>query len=441
LNFWCGVWFLFNWESAQDFMKHCSAPTNDTCMTDREVLYQAILTHPDDDTLRLVYADALEEEGEEQRAAFIRMQVELTSRPVYDPACIRAQHEGINQMESSWLHQLHLPDGISWAEPAFRRGFPAAIRAEDVRTFTTHADDLFSRFPIECLELDVARLGEAHRFPECRWSSRLQRLAVIQGLSGPSAQRLLALPDTAQLRHLSIGAGLTTAATATAIVNSPPFKHLTALSYRDGRTTAELVAALTRLTAIPRLRFLDLAGNRLTNEQLTRLLSAPILADVESLDLSEDLGTGSTRVIARANLPKLRSLRLVRTRPGLDGVRSLAEADFFPELLSLSLAGNHLPDAVVAVLTSNTGMGKLRVLDLSENRLGDRGVGLIANGPQFQQLMHLDLRENLIEDEGANALADSPFFQNLVHLDLSGNPISSTVQDRLRDRFGDRLVL
>ena len=37
-------------------------------MTDREALYRAILENPDDDTLRLIYADALEEEGDSQRA-------------------------------------------------------------------------------------------------------------------------------------------------------------------------------------------------------------------------------------------------------------------------------------------------------------------------------------------------------------------------------------
>ena len=38
-------------------------------VTDREALHRAILADPDDDTLRLVYADALEEEGDSRRAA------------------------------------------------------------------------------------------------------------------------------------------------------------------------------------------------------------------------------------------------------------------------------------------------------------------------------------------------------------------------------------
>ena len=46
-------------------------------MTDREAHYQCILESPEDDTPRLTYADRLEEEGEPERAEFIRVQVEL----------------------------------------------------------------------------------------------------------------------------------------------------------------------------------------------------------------------------------------------------------------------------------------------------------------------------------------------------------------------------
>lgn len=47
-------------------------------MTDLEALYLAILSRPDDDTPRLLYADMLEEiGGQEERAEFIRVQVEL----------------------------------------------------------------------------------------------------------------------------------------------------------------------------------------------------------------------------------------------------------------------------------------------------------------------------------------------------------------------------
>ena len=46
-------------------------------MTDGDALYRAILTAPEEDTPRLVYADWLDENGQLNRAEFIRVQIEL----------------------------------------------------------------------------------------------------------------------------------------------------------------------------------------------------------------------------------------------------------------------------------------------------------------------------------------------------------------------------
>ena len=46
-------------------------------MTERDALLKAVCDHPDDDTPRLVFADWLQENGEEERAEFIRLQIQL----------------------------------------------------------------------------------------------------------------------------------------------------------------------------------------------------------------------------------------------------------------------------------------------------------------------------------------------------------------------------
>lgn len=46
-------------------------------------LYRAILADPEDDTVRLAWADALEEAGDEERAEFVRAQVELAKWPIH----------------------------------------------------------------------------------------------------------------------------------------------------------------------------------------------------------------------------------------------------------------------------------------------------------------------------------------------------------------------
>ena len=49
--------------------------------TDRDALYRAICAQPDEDTPRLAFADLLDEEGEPDRARFVRTQVELARVP------------------------------------------------------------------------------------------------------------------------------------------------------------------------------------------------------------------------------------------------------------------------------------------------------------------------------------------------------------------------
>lgn len=52
-----------------------------TILSERDALYAAILDKPEDDAPRLIFADWLEEHGEEERAEFIRVQIELGKEP------------------------------------------------------------------------------------------------------------------------------------------------------------------------------------------------------------------------------------------------------------------------------------------------------------------------------------------------------------------------
>src|SRR3954470_18857584 len=53
-------------------------------MKERELLLKAVCDNPDDDTPRLVFADWLQEHGDEERAEFIRLQIQL-ARMAYQP--------------------------------------------------------------------------------------------------------------------------------------------------------------------------------------------------------------------------------------------------------------------------------------------------------------------------------------------------------------------
>ncbi len=414
-------------------------------MTDREALLRSILDNPDDDTLRLIYADAIEEESDSRRAAFIRAQIEYARLPEYDPVRIRARyHDREKMFGARWMMELPaLPEGLRWATHPFRRGFPSGIQSRDAATFVEHADGLFRQFPIDTLELSIARLSETREFTDCPWISHLVRLSLPEGLSGQAAGRLIGSPHYQRLRELHIGAGLTTNSTASSLVRSRLFKQLTSLGFRNDRQGGgTLVNELSQLADPPRLRTLDLSGNRLGAEHLQRLLASPMVSTVDDLDLSDNhLGTAGIEVMAAASLPFLRSLHLVRARPETEGIRALREARFLPELRSLALGGNVLPPQAGEVLAGAAGVANLLVLDLRDNRLGDAGAAALASSPFLRNLVLLDLSTNEIEDEGAEAIAESPHLNGLIYLDLHANMISTNSAARLKRRFGDRVFL
>jgi uncharacterized protein (TIGR02996 family) len=68
---------LTSWFRADELMTELN-------MSEREAFQRAICENPDDDTPRLVFADWLQEHGEEERAEFIRLQIQLARR-TYQP--------------------------------------------------------------------------------------------------------------------------------------------------------------------------------------------------------------------------------------------------------------------------------------------------------------------------------------------------------------------
>ncbi len=92
-------------------------------------LLAAVIDNPTDDDLRLVFADWLEENGEEDRGAFIRVQIELAQGPRSYRECWKNQPkidaevrrmDGLRRREQE-LQELH---GDTWALPlALAAGF------------------------------------------------------------------------------------------------------------------------------------------------------------------------------------------------------------------------------------------------------------------------------------------------------------------------------
>src|SRR4051812_10760162 len=153
-------------------------------MTD--YLLAAIREQPDDDLARLAYADWLEENGEADRAEFVRGQIELLRLDEDDPrltplAARTAELE--KQHGKRWKRALprwaslkyemtqrpgHLPDSL------FHRGFPAVIEC-GCADWRRGAEKLLARLPIQGVNFNDA--GEA--IDDLLHAPLLERLSAV----------------------------------------------------------------------------------------------------------------------------------------------------------------------------------------------------------------------------------------------------------------------
>jgi uncharacterized protein (TIGR02996 family) len=167
--------------------------------SDADGLLRAILADPADDLPRLAYADWLEEQGESDRAEFVRVQYELTQLAFLDddvcPRCgagVGQYHE--NDCPATRLRRrekelLNWPAGeeggypcwrCAWHAPVphggwaweYRRGFVARVECATA-DFLAHAAALFSSQPVEEVRLsdrEPGAAGETTKDKDCNWS-------------------------------------------------------------------------------------------------------------------------------------------------------------------------------------------------------------------------------------------------------------------------------
>src|SRR5258707_10706455 len=106
-------------------------------MIDDQALRSAIIADPDDDSLRLVYADWLEEHGQPDRSRLIRLQIEMARLPdnTEPPTALEVEEEQLLEACEKALPQL---EGITFG--GFERGLASFVEAATPAAFRRHAD-------------------------------------------------------------------------------------------------------------------------------------------------------------------------------------------------------------------------------------------------------------------------------------------------------------
>ena len=198
--------------------------------TDGEALFHAICEQPWEDTPRLMYADWLEENGDPQRAEFIRLQIEA-ARPGMNLAApdlaARAEHLR-KESEGRWTRGSPTTFGVR-IERNLRRGFYNEVTFDGVQAFHVHADEAFGWTPIDTMSMRHVTDDSIAEVLDSRYVARLMKLSLSSGMSDRGCEVISECPQLVRLESLEFWSSTVTDAGALMLANSPHLKSLTNL--------------------------------------------------------------------------------------------------------------------------------------------------------------------------------------------------------------------
>jgi uncharacterized protein (TIGR02996 family) len=390
-------------------------------MSAEAALLAAVWESPHDDTPRLVYADWLEENGDPDRAAFVRVQCELATLDEDDD-----RYEAVKAREQE-LWAAHgqawaaaLPRGVRLPEEPFHRGFPKPpARGGSVKAF------------IAAPAADLATVP-------------LWELAVK---AGPKQfAELMAAPNLRRVGALRLRDCPATPAAARQFAASPGLQNVSLLQIacERGRRPDGLVELLRSGTRLPHLRWVVLSGGGVTADVLAAVAESPLMAGVNRLALFntavaaagiEALAAGP----AAAGLTDLSLFHWAADDTTPDAIRSLFASRRLANLRDLSLYRTDLPGAAVdAILGVKAPAFRLRRFSLGFD-LPDADVARLAGWAGWKDLRRLSLHGHRVGKRAAEALAGAKTLRKLkvLAIDELAPRDAAAAKEILRARFGD----
>jgi uncharacterized protein (TIGR02996 family) len=429
-----------------------------------EAFFRSIAAEPEDDAARLVYADWLDDNGEPERAEFIRLQ------------CARAAAEGaagdvrrlVDRWEKGWRRReqigfLRLVRAALEAEAPrrggkgsprrearlieahherwlgglpfpveFRRGFPEVLDVE-ARDYLQYADLLARVAPVQAVRLmsytpwegdtpegmdddeeDQATLELVKRLAACPELSRWAELDFVACPGGEVLEALLSSPHLTGLRRV-VASGNETGEGVGLMVADERFSHLRWLDLYDGNS----------------------ASGRPGDDDFIDIVTSPHLARLEHLDYGTNNASddGAAALASSPTMTRLRSLNLCENYVSPVGLRALAHSPTLTSLRHLNLFAcmgkTPLDDGAFADLLSSPLFTRLTALDFSSNAVSDEGVRRLAATPAAVGLRALVLgprrgdgpRRRLFTTASVRALAESRHLARLRRLELPSVPI------------------
>jgi uncharacterized protein (TIGR02996 family) len=309
-----------------------------------------VIERPDDDAPRLVYADWLQDHGQEDRAEFIRVQCRLAAMDESDPerpALAERERELLDRYAVEWAMPLQAVI-MEWS---YRRGFIDFVRVEELLAADMGAfSAVFRLAPLEGLAMWNDGQTTASRLLSLGDQLRRLRYLDLLGLDDVPAgelRRLLTSPALANLRTLFIDQQAPEdfpVRSLDALGTSPALSDVTALGLALGEDAGDLPALPLRAVARSpylRLRHLYLFGPRLDRRLLRLMLNSPACAGLEtfSLEHAEITADAWPELLRPEALRRVSELRLADIEEMEDATIAALLARFDPEVLTFEPLG------------------------------------------------------------------------------------------------------
>ncbi len=175
-------------------------------MSDDAALLAAILAHPDEDTPRLMYADWLQENGQPDRAEFIRIQCDPTAEEAAEDRAAELEERN----RAKWLAGLPQFPDARWE---FRRGFPEYL--DTTGELMLERYEAFARLPwLRCLSLHELHNSSVRDFANRPWNPQWIELELQAHPTGllfesdydhtPALTAIAHCPQVVQLHRLHL---------------------------------------------------------------------------------------------------------------------------------------------------------------------------------------------------------------------------------------------
>jgi uncharacterized protein (TIGR02996 family) len=347
---------------------------------ERESLLAAIRESADDDTPRLVFADWLDEHGEPDLAAFIRLEIERDRLPRSDP-----QWNLLNEQARSLRKKVPADFRAAGALYLTRRGFPY-----DVQTSLVELRDGIDRLGPYTPRLKLLLGGDTAAEQEAEEAYARGGLDLL----GEAFQQLFA---------------------------SPWVRNWESLEMQNLRLTADRALAMTAPGNLTRLEVLHLQDT--ADDEAVRVLGSANLPRLWAFEIFE------VRRRTGWDDPLL--------TPAVVGI--ILESPLLDRLEHLSLCGNWLGNDQLRAIAGSPRMAGLKSFYPWPVAGSTDGLLAILRSPNLAGLTWLNLSRIGLEPEIVELLERPEVLPNLTRLDID-DETEPVIHERLSKRFGKGLI-